>query len=289
MTMASYDGNKPERSSQARLQRAFLRRSVRINVRKRHELKRFFSSAIRVFEKTRVRPGPSRGWPDQERNEILQSLHSDELQRVRLARELHDEVGQHVLLALLRLRSLKSNILTKEGLNRLKYVEDQIKCIAEKVSSVALELRPPFVEDVPLSRLLPSQLDEWSQGSSITDVVFNCNDPGFDLLPIEVRTALYRIIQEAFSNILKHAAGATEVSITVGRVDGVLNLTVMDNGAGFDPGRDRRTSQIRGSGLGLLGIQERLSFFGGDMTIESSPGSGCALHVRLPVPQERVN
>jgi signal transduction histidine kinase len=102
-----------------------------------------------------------------------------------------------------------------------------------------------------------------------------------DPLPTELASALYRIVQEALTNVAKHA-GATQVSVIVERPDGEVRLIVEDDGRGFD--LDETAVRVRNERrLGLAGIRERVALVGGSVSVESSPGKGTALFVRLPV------
>ena len=111
---------------------------------------------------------------------------------------------------------------------------------------------------------------------------YHCGDASVDLLPEEVRTTIYRVVQEALTNVAKHAPDASSVSVVIDRSDTMLRLTIEDDGRGFDvasqggPGNERR-------GLGHAGMRERLALIGGNVEIESSVGSGTTIFVRIPL------
>jgi signal transduction histidine kinase len=94
-------------------------------------------------------------------------------------------------------------------------------------------------------------------------------------LPAEVEDTLYRLVQEALTNVVKHS-GATHVSVSVGRDDGVLDVVVEDDGTGIDP-------QISGSGYGLVGMRERVDLVGGRIEIDSAPQTGTRVHATIPL------
>jgi signal transduction histidine kinase len=102
-----------------------------------------------------------------------------------------------------------------------------------------------------------------------------------DELPDAVKTCVYRVIQEALHNAEKHS-GATRVKVELTQADGVLTVSVRDNGKGFEV---RQGTAINGRGLGLLGIRERVAIAGGSVAIDSEPGVGTRILLRIPVPQ----
>ena len=105
----------------------------------------------------------------------------------------------------------------------------------------------------------------------------------FEDLPEDVRITIYRITQEALTNVAKHATGATTVTVVLSRVDGTVRLTVEDNGCGFDTTSEKQAKHS-GDGLGLVGMRERLSVIGGELEIESSIGTGTTIFARIPIP-----
>jgi signal transduction histidine kinase len=97
-----------------------------------------------------------------------------------------------------------------------------------------------------------------------------------------MQITLYRVIQEALTNVAKHAKATTQVTITLSHVNAMLRLVIEDDGQGFDAEREVAAFGSQGSGLGLVGIRERLSLAGGELEIESVPGVGTTIFVRLP-------
>ena len=135
--------------------------------------------------------------------------------------------------------------------------------------------------------MLGNYISEWAAQFGI-EADFHCRDGRLDDLAGEIRTAVYRIIQEALTNIAKHATGTTVVSIVINRADAVLQLTIEDDGPGFDPGALRESGRGRLSGLGLAGMNERLTLIGGDLEIESSLSTGTTIFARIPLGNERL-
>jgi signal transduction histidine kinase len=140
------------------------------------------------------------------------------------------------------------------------------------VRRIAVELRPKALDDFGLVAALERLRDTFSEQ---TGMRVDLESRIRDRLPTEVETALYRIVQEALTNVVKHAQ-ATAVSIVLARQDGIVTAVIEDDGRGFNPGRTH-------DGLGLLGMGERLALLGGKMKIESSHGAGTTIVAELPL------
>jgi signal transduction histidine kinase len=143
---------------------------------------------------------------------------------------------------------------------------------------VAWELRPASLDELGLTNALENYLAEWSKKHVIKSD-FLCADANLDNRSNEIRTTIYRVIQEGLTNIAKHATGAKQVSIVIGVSEGTLHLTIEDDGNGFDSG-------ALSSRLGLAGMRERLLLVGGQLNIESSAASGTTIFARIPLPAE---
>ena len=207
---------------------------------------------------------------------LLGRLHSaQEEERLRISRELHDRVGQSVTglsLAVKRLESSQASELHREAFDGIKAM---ILEISRDVHRAAVELRPTALDDFGLQGAIETYLREWKGRTGLaTETFFS----GLDnrRLPPLVETTAYRIIVELLTNIARHAEAA-RVSLTMTLRADVLVLIVEDDGRGMaepaPPGH-----------LGLLGIRERLELIGGEMKIESAPGQGTAVFVRIPLP-----
>jgi signal transduction histidine kinase len=149
---------------------------------------------------------------------------------------------------------------------------------------VAWELRPAAIDDLGVTAALANYTSEWSSRSGI-EVDLHRTDRSLCGVPDEVRTTVFRVVQEALTNVVKHAAGATAVSIVIDRTDALLQLTIEDNGQGFDPAAIE-TGALRG--LGLAGMRERLSLIQGELAIESSAGVGTSIFVRIKLPGSKA-
>jgi two-component system, NarL family, sensor histidine kinase UhpB len=224
---------------------------------------------------------------ERERAELRRRLMSaQEEERLRLAHELHDQTGQSLTAALLEVKQIGA-VVSDEGHVHLARLREQLEDMGKTVHRIARELRPTALEDLGLRAALANHLSEWSVKYGIpSDFHFRCAcDEGEKSLPGDVTTAIYRVAQEALTNIAKHAEGATAVSLIINCNAELVQMTIEDNGCGFDttghPGGDGY------SGLGLAGMRERAGLVGGSIEIESSPAAGATIFVRVPLDKGR--
>jgi signal transduction histidine kinase len=201
-------------------------------------------------------------------------VQAQEAERRSISRELHDEVGQALSGILVELANLTP--LLRPGNTAATTKVDEIKREVEEsirvVRNMALLLRPSMLDDLGLVPALEWQAREVSRRSGIWVKVDAANVS--EELPEEHKTCVYRVVQEALHNCVEHAA-AHNVKITVDQQPASLRLAIEDDGKGFTPQKER--------GMGLLGIQERVSHLGGAFAVDSSPGHGTALRVMLPL------
>ena len=218
---------------------------------------------------------------EQQKGELLQKIvTTQEDERRRIARDIHDQLGQRVTALRLQLASLSSALDVHPDLSsRIKPLQKVAERLDSEVSFLAWELRPAALDDLGLPEATDAFLDEWSHHYSIpADLhLTGFNDGRLDA---EVETHLYRIMQESLNNIAKHAL-ATHVNVLLKRTNQGVTLIVEDNGKGFDTsGRNANGSSAKG--LGLLGMNERAMLVKGNVQIESSPGAGTTIYVRVP-------
>ena len=205
-----------------------------------------------------------------------------EEERKRIAREIHDELGQNMLAlridaSLLHERTANSHPRLNQ---KAKYALDQIDATIKSVRAFINDLRPPVL-DLGLQAAIEWQVEEFRRRSNIAcelQVVSECFDIGLDE---HTATALFRILQESLTNILRHSR-ATTTRVVLERAGCLLSMEVADNGVGL-PSGNRRNRQS----FGLQGIEERLRMLGGTLTIDSAPGRGVSMKVSIPV-GERV-
>ncbi len=202
----------------------------------------------------------------------------EENERLRLSHELHDQAGQGLIAAILQLNEVDPSVdhSTRE---RLHLVRRKMEDLGKTLHRIAWELRPPAIDELGLKKALASYIADWSEQCA-TEADFQCDDPDIDAVPSEIGAAVYRVVQEGLTNIVKHARQPSNVSVVIGRVNTALQVIVEDNGCGFDVARINRTDGGY-RGLGLDGMRERLMLIGGTLEIESTPGSGTALFARI--------
>lgn len=198
-----------------------------------------------------------------------------EAERRRIARELHDELGQ-------RLTALKMDIALMRELDdaaeRRSRGTAMMAMVDETVAAVrrlSADLRPPMLDDLGLPSALEWLAHGWATRMGVP--VELALAPEHGVLPEGLAIALYRMVQEALTNVARHAR-ASRVRIELARADGMLHLTVHDNGIGLPEG-----AMGRSGSLGLMGMRERAHSLGGQMDVAGLPGSGTRIHVRLPL------
>jgi signal transduction histidine kinase len=204
-------------------------------------------------------------------------LEAQEEERRLISRELHDEVGQALTGVLVEMANL-SNLIRNREESALSRKADEIKRLLEGsigvVRNMALLLRPSMLDDLGLVPALQWQAREASKRSGIWVKV--AAEEVSEELTEDHKTCIYRIVQEALHNIIQHA-NARNVRITVTQERDRLLLSVQDDGQGFNPPQER--------GMGLIGMEERVSALGGRLVVESASGEGTLLRVALPLPQ----
>ena len=219
---------------------------------------------------------------EEERNSLLRQLAvAEEDERRRLSRELHDQMGQLVTALLLGLRSLAHGATSAEQSAAIAELEKLSDRIAREVQQLALDLRPPALDTLGLPAALENLLHEWSARNGIEVDLQSIGLTG-ERFPAEVETMLYRVAQEGLTNVLKHAR-ASRVSLLLERRNGNLSIILEDDGDGFDL-EEVLVSGSKARRLGLRGMRERVVRLGGTLEIESSPGGGTCLFIRVPVP-----
>jgi signal transduction histidine kinase len=208
------------------------------------------------------------------RSAVRALLEGQELERKRLARELHDETGQALTSILLGLRTVEEAGGESAMRAAVAEVRSLVRATLQDVRQLAVELRPKVLDDFGLVAALERLTETFREQTGIS-LAFQ-STLSAERLPPEIETALYRIVQESLTNIVKHAR-AGSVSITLGRQRNAVTVVVEDDGVGFEPARTRE------DGLGLIGMRERVALVGGRLTIESRPGAGTTFVVEVPL------
>ena len=207
------------------------------------------------------------------RDVLRRVVRAQEQERRRLARELHDETGQALASILLGLRSAEDAPDPAAQREAVAHLRELVVTTLHDVRRLAVELRPTALDDFGLVPALGRLAESFREGSGVELEIES--RLGEERLPGEVETAVYRIVQEALTNVLKHA-GAKHVSILLTRKNESVSIVIEDDGRGFRPG------ETGDSGLGLAGMQERVNLLDGTLAIESSPGKGTTLVVSVP-------
>ena len=209
-------------------------------------------------------------------------LDAQEEERRRIARELHDQMGQNLTALNVGLKSLLDGQPRSGFGSRVRHLQELATQTARDLHRVAVELRPAALDDLGLVKAIRALIEPWSARYRIA-VDFEAGQYKAAGVSSEIETILYRIIQEALNNIAKHS-GASRVALVLRRTEEQVQAIIEDDGRGFDA---RVTSESRnGSGrLGLLGIRERIGTVGGYLKIESAPNRGATLFVRIPIPK----
>jgi len=201
-------------------------------------------------------------------------VEAQELERRRLARELHDETGQALTSILLGLKALEERFEDADSRAATAELRELVVSTLQDVRRLAVELRPSALDDFGLVAALERLAAAFAEQSGI-DVDFQTPLAG-ERLSGEVETSLYRIVQESLTNVVKHAR-ARHVSILLTRKNGAVKAVVEDDGQGFNPAEDTL------DGFGLVGMRERLALLGGRLEVESSSETGTTVAAEVPI------
>jgi signal transduction histidine kinase len=217
-------------------------------------------------------------------------LRSREAERARLARDLHD--GPLQVLVGLNLQT--GLLLAQEGAgdspsaSALKEIRGEVQTLLTDLRQVCAELRPPMLDTLGLGAALRALAEDWSAQNGVAVQIDLPADGALRSLPDDIAVNLYRVTQEALSNIARHAA-AQHVNLTVCDGQQRLTLRLQDDGCGFTLPRSSRELIAQGH-YGLVGVQERVDLIDGQLQLESAPGRGTTLHVTWrPPPTDRVS
>lgn len=220
-----------------------------------------------------------------QRGELLKHLiTAQENERTRVARELHDELGQSLSGLALCTEAMERLVVTDpdRARSQLEQIRSLIAETTDQMYELILDLRPSALDDLGLVVALRGYADRVLGPSGIT---FELETQDFgDRLPASIETALYRIFQEALNNIVRHS-GASKVQLKLERQNGIINGSVVDDGVGFEFGAIRMDGSAP-RGLGLMGISERVTQCCGHLEIISKPGQGTRLNVQIPVDKD---
>ncbi|OGO10538.1 MAG: hypothetical protein A2Y93_13120 [Chloroflexi bacterium RBG_13_68_17] len=211
----------------------------------------------------------------------MQAITAQEDERKRIARNLHDDTGQALSTLIITLERLETSLppAASELRPRLQAARELATRTLEDLRKLVYGLRPSMLDDLGLVPAI-----RWFARSSLEETGAQLTFESFEdttRLPPQVETAVFRIAQEAIHNIVRHAQ-AHRVAIRLDLAGEAVILRVEDDGRGFDVSRTT-VEAVRQRRLGLLGIQERVELFGGDLMVDSAPGGGTRLQARVPL------
>jgi PAS domain S-box-containing protein len=223
-------------------------------------------------------------WMETALKEVRRAIATnEEEQRRRISRELHDQLGQLCASLIIGLDALETRLPDRsDAVAQLERLGELARVIDDDLHRIALELRPAALDDIGLDAALLNYLDQWAERAMVM-VDYNCQ--GLDKLRprSEVETAIFRIVQEALTNVQKHAR-ARRVGIILRIRGNNLVVIVEDDGQGFDPAP--AVEAAAASRLGMRGMRERAALVGGELEVESAPGRGTTVYVRIPLRPE---
>lgn len=206
---------------------------------------------------------------------------AQEDERARIARNLHDQLGQQLTALRLTLAALRDHECGRDDFrSRLEAIDKIAAHIDRDLEFITWELRPVALDEGGLHAALNAFVEEWSSTQHVP-AKFHDSTSGSPRLVPEIESQLYRIVQEALNNVAKHA-GARRVAVVLERRGDEVQLTIEDDGVGFNASIAADPS-CRLNGLGLATMQERAALVGGAVQFESGPGKGTTLYVRIPV------
>ncbi|HET6853627.1 MAG TPA: PAS domain-containing sensor histidine kinase, partial [Pyrinomonadaceae bacterium] len=213
-----------------------------------------------------------------------QLIEGQEDERRRIARELHDQIGQVLTAIKMNLHAVQQDCNTTEARS---HVKDNIEAVDEAlrlVRDLSIDLRPPLLDDLGLVTALRWYVDRYAKRTGLNvDVVIELPDEN-DRFSRELETACFRIAQEALTNIVRHAQ-ASRVLVQLSKAEGTLCLSIKDDGVGFNV-EGLRNRAPRVATLGLISMQERAHAAGGTVDIDSAPSRGTEVRFSLQLESE---
>ena len=218
----------------------------------------------------------------------IKVLESQENERKRIARDIHDGPAQHMASVVMKVdickKVLERNL--EEGLKELDDLKDNVKLALKEVRSIIFDLRPASLEDLGLNQTIQDTV-KWITQDCDIDVQLKLKLIQTDIAPI-IQVAVYRIIQELFNNIKKHSkAKHAEVKLDFGTK--YLILIISDDGVGFDVEETLKRVKSKGTSYGMIGMLDRIKQLQGEIEIKSSEKTGTVYYIKLPLNREVIN
>jgi PAS domain S-box-containing protein len=207
-------------------------------------------------------------------------ISSQELERSKIARELHDELGQMLTAFSIDMAWLGKIFKEKDSKNfqRIKQMDEQINQTITDVRNLSFRIRPGVLDDLGLADALDWLVQDFEKRTQTSCLLkLSGVKSSFKKINNTLTTAIYRIAQEALTNVTRHAM-ASNVDVALSLKNGTLEMTIADNGSGFD-----LNDNTKYNSLGLVGMKERASLLGGKVTIQSKITSGTSIHCQIPL------
>lgn len=227
--------------------------------------------------------GKARGLPDRTPAGLDRTGHAE---RLRLARDLHDQSGHGIAALGLGIAALERHVVSPAGHDEIRRLRGQLDTVAKDLHRIAFELRPAALDDFGLSAALRRLLADWGATRGVT-TDFGCSGHEPDLSS-DVEIALFRLCQEALTNIAKHAGRVSIVSVALQYAEGAISLIVEDDGDGCPEGELATARLVAKEKFGIVGMRERIGLVGGTLEFESAPGAGTTLVARISCPGRRT-
>jgi signal transduction histidine kinase len=204
-------------------------------------------------------------------------LTAQEEERRRISRDLHDDINQRLAMLVVQAESLETNLppTASDCSKELRSIQDRLTELSDDVRHLAYQFHPSILDDLGLTVALQRLVEDCAERSNLQGSFEVLSEPR--PMPQEISTCLYRIAQECLANVMKHAR-ATNVTVRLASTSDAINLTVEDDGIGFDP----RSMADSHRGLGLISMTERLRLVQGRVTIDSTPRRGTRLCIIVP-------
>ncbi|GIV80573.1 response regulator [Litorilinea aerophila] len=223
-----------------------------------------------------------------QQREQLQHLNTklteiQEKERKELAQELHDVMGQTLTAIRMNLTAIEQEVAGQASSfvrERLAEAMELTDRTLEQIRELSLDLRPPMLDDLGLVPTLRWYMKRYTQRGPV-EAHLDAGNLGEKRLPAEIETTIYRVVQEALTNVARHAQ-ATRVDVQLEAGEKGITVVIADNGCGFDMNALLASSN-GARGLGILGMQERVALVGGTFHIESGPGQGVTIQLTIPV------
>ena len=213
---------------------------------------------------------------------IHQIIVSQEEERKRVARNIHDHLGQELTALRFALSALESELKAGgDAQSRLDKCKELASAIDSEVGFLSSELRPSGLDELGLVQSLLHFVDGWANHFNLKAELHSSGMDDLEIPP-GIAINIYRIAQEALNNISKHS-NAAMANVLIENQDGTITLIIEDDGKGFEPENEKNLETSGNHGMGLIGMHERAALIQGSLEIESAPGKGTAVFLRVPL------